>query len=156
MRLSPTNLLRVSPDVTRFAYDRTTQKTGIVHFGVGAFHRAHQAWYTDACMNAGERDWMIAGVSVRSPAAADRLNPQDGLYSLTERSGRDTSTRIVGAVGEVLLAARGAAAIVDRLAAPGCRIASFTVTEKAIAGAKTGRSISRSPKRASIRRSAPG
>ena len=130
MRLSPTNLLRVSPDVTRFAYDRTTQKTGIVHFGVGAFHRAHQAWYTDACMNAGERDWMIAGVSLRSPAAADRLNPQDGLYSLTERSGRDTSTRIVGAVGEVLLAARGAAAIVDRLAAPGCRIASFTVTEK--------------------------
>ena len=129
MRLSLSTLSQIPPDVARFTYDRDAQKTGIVHFGIGAFHRAHQAWYTDACMNAGERDWMISGVSLRSEAVAKQLNPQDGLYSLTERSGGEAAARIVGAVREVLVA-HEANAIAARLAAPECRIASFTVTEK--------------------------
>lgn len=130
MRLSSATLAQLPAEIARPAYDRATQKTGIVHFGIGGFHRAHQAWYTDACMNAGERDWMISGVSLRSATVADQLNPQDGLYSLTERSGDQARTRIVGAVREVLMAKRDASAIVARLAAPECRIASFTVTEK--------------------------
>lgn len=138
MRLSQAKLDRLPSQIARFTYDRAAQKVGIVHFGIGAFHRAHQAWYTDACMNAGERDWMIAGVSLRSPTVADQLNPQDGLYSLAERSGREASTRIVGAVREVLVATRDAAAISARLAAPECRIASFTVTEKGYARAEDG------------------
>ena len=129
MRLDPATLAQLPPDIARFTYDRAAQRTGIVHFGIGAFHRAHQAWYTDACMNAGERDWMISGVSLRSEAVAKQLNPQDGLYSMTERSGGEADTRIVGAVREVLMA-HEANAIAARLAVPECRIASFTVTEK--------------------------
>jgi fructuronate reductase len=65
-----------------FDYDRATQKPGIVHFGIGAFHRAHMAAYTDDAMNAGEGNWGIIGVSLRSASVADQMNPQDGLYTL--------------------------------------------------------------------------
>src|SRR5690606_37477898 len=85
VRLSPASAEQLPPDVARPAYDRDAQAIGIVHFGLGAFHRAHQAWYTDACMNAGERGWAISGVSLRSDAVARQLAPQDGLYTLTER-----------------------------------------------------------------------
>ena len=69
MRLAPETLYRLPPEVACFAYDREEQSVGIVHFGLGAFHRAHQAWYTDLAMSGGERHWMIAGVSLRSDAA---------------------------------------------------------------------------------------
>ena len=133
MRLSPETLDRLSADATPFTYDRDAQRTGIVHFGIGAFHRAHQAWYTDLAMSGGERDWAIAGVSLRSAGVAEQLNPQDGLYTLTERSGSGDATRLVGAVREVLVGARDRAAIVGRIAALECRIVTFTVTEKGYA-----------------------
>jgi fructuronate reductase len=129
-RLSSETLGRLPADVARFAYDRAAQRTGIVHFGIGAFHRAHQAWYTDLCMDAGERDWAIAGVSLRSETVAGQLNPQDGLYTLTERGGAEEATRVVGSVREVLVGASDGARIVERIAALECRIVSFTVTEK--------------------------
>jgi fructuronate reductase len=84
-------------------------------------------------MDAGERDWAISGVSLRSPAVADQLNPQSGLYTLTERSGSEAATRLIGAVREVLVAPREAEAVVARIALPDCKIASFTVTEKGYA-----------------------
>jgi fructuronate reductase len=130
MRLSQETSDRLPANVIRFGYDRAAQRIGIVHFGIGAFHRAHQAWYTDLCMNAGERHWAIAGVSLRSDTVARQLNPQDGLYTLTERSGGEAHTRAVGSVREVLVAAQGAEAVIARIAAPECRIVSFTVTEK--------------------------
>ncbi len=133
MRLSSATLGHLSPAAARPAYDRAAQRIGVVHFGLGAFHRAHQAWHTDLAMNAGERDWMIAGVSLRSPTVAEQLNPQDGLYTLTERDADGSSTRVVGAVREVLVAPRDPSAVVDRIAAPETRIASFTVTEKGYA-----------------------
>lgn len=133
MRLSAATVRRLSGDVARFDYDRTGQKIGIVHFGIGAFHRAHQAWYTDLAMDAGERDWAICGVSLRSRSVADQLAPQDGLYTLTERSGETSATRLVGAVREVLFAPDDADAIVARIASPDCHIVSFTVTEKGYA-----------------------
>ena len=111
---------------------------GIVHFGIGAFHRAHQAWYTDACLNAGEKGWLVAGVSLRSPNVAEQLNPQDGLYTLTERSGDAAETRLIGSVLEVLIAASDNAAIVARIAAAECHIVSFTVTEKGYCRAPDG------------------
>jgi fructuronate reductase len=138
VRLSDANLDRLPPDIARFGYDRAVQRTGIVHFGIGAFHRAHQAWYTDLAMDGGERDWMIAGVSLRSAGVAEQLNPQGGLYTLTERSGAGDTTRLVGAVGEVLVGARDRAAIVGRIAALECRIVTFTVTEKGYARGATG------------------
>lgn len=128
----------LAPAVARPGYDRDAQGVGIVHFGIGAFHRAHQAWYTDAAMSAGDRGWMITGVSLRSAAVAAQLNPQDGLYSLTERSAAGNQTRLIGAVRNVLVASNAPAAVVSALAAPGTRIASFTVTEKGYCRAADG------------------
>lgn len=130
MRLSPATLGHLPANVVRFDYDRAGQRIGIVHFGLGAFHRAHQAWYTDLCMSAGERDWAIAGVSLRSDTVARQLDPQGGLYTLTERGGGEAGVRLLGAVREALVASRDREAILARLAAPECRIVSFTVTEK--------------------------
>lgn len=130
MRLSQDTLDRLAASVTRYGYRREAQGVGIVHFGIGAFHRAHQAFYTDSCLAAGESDWMACGVSLRSSGVAEQLNPQDGLYTLTEREGTQERTRVIGAVREVLVAAQDAERIVWRLADPACRIVSFTVTEK--------------------------
>lgn len=138
MRLSTETLGRLVPGVARFAYDRAAQDVGIVHFGIGAFHRAHQAWYTDRAMDGGDRDWAVAGVSLRSAGVAEQMNPQDGLYSVTERSSAAPAVRIVGAVRQVLVAPRSPIAVVDLLAAPGTRIASFTITEKGYGRAADG------------------
>lgn len=135
MRIAPETIDRLAPDLSRFAYDRLAQRIGIVHFGLGAFHRAHQAWYTDLAMSGGERDWGISGVSLRSPAVAEQLNPQGGLYTLTERGGGEARTRVIGAVHEALVGAADRARVVERIAAPECRIVSFTVTEKGYARA---------------------
>ncbi len=137
MRLSETTRDRLPASVARFGYDRGAQNIGIVHFGIGAFHRAHQAWYSDLVMDAGESDWAICGVSLRSAQVADQLNPQNGLYTLTERA-TASATRLIGSVREVLVGGNDRAAIVARIAAPECRIVSFTVTEKGYARAVDG------------------
>ncbi|MCJ2185879.1 mannitol dehydrogenase family protein [Novosphingobium beihaiensis] len=138
MRLSRENLGRLSRDVARYGYDRDAQAVGIVHFGIGAFHRAHQAWYTDAAMNGGDRDWAITGVSLRSGSVAEQMNPQDGLYTVTERSGGVARTRVIGAVREVLVAPQSPAALAAALSAPRTRIVTFTVTEKGYCRAPDG------------------
>ncbi|MCJ2180265.1 mannitol dehydrogenase family protein [Novosphingobium album (ex Hu et al. 2023)] len=130
MRLSPASLDKLIPEVARYAYDRDAQSVGIVHFGIGAFHRAHQAWYTDAALNAGDRNWLITGISLRSRAVACQLNPQSGLYSVTERSGNGERTRIVGSVRNVMPAGSMKVPVARLLAADSTRIASFTITEK--------------------------
>ena len=101
-----------------------------MHFGVGAFHRTHQALYVDEAMDAGDRDWAIIGVSPRSGAARDALAPQDGLYTLTERSAADDRTRVIGALKGVLVAPREPEAVIAALAAVDTRIVSLTLTEK--------------------------
>jgi len=111
-------------------YDRAAQAAGIVHIGIGAFHRAHQAVYTDDAMRAGDRDWGIIGVSLRSGDVAAQLNPQDGLYTVSTRSVAGTEIRLIGAVQQVLVASDNPQAVADAIAAPTTRIISFTVTEK--------------------------
>lgn len=138
MRLARDTVDSLPASVDRFHYDRDKQRIGIVHFGIGAFHRAHQAWYTDLAMDAGSRDWAICGISLRSRDVADRLNPQDGLFSVTERSGGEAATRVVGAVREVLFAAENESEVLARIASPDCRIVSFTVTEKGYARNESG------------------
>jgi fructuronate reductase len=136
MRLGPHSVLPANillPD-----YDRSAQKAGIVHFGIGAFHRAHQAVYTDDAMNAGARDWGIIGVSLRSPAVAAQLNPQDGLYSVTERSENGDKSRVIGAVQKVLVAADEPDAVIAALACEDTHIVSFTITEKGYCRAPDG------------------
>lgn len=129
-RLSPESLALLPPDVRLPGYDRNAQRAGIVHFGIGAFHRAHQAIYTDDAMAAGDRDWSIIGVSLRSPAVRNQLSPQGGLYSIIERSARGDSVRIAGAVRDVLVGWMQPASIIEAIASPDTRILTFTITEK--------------------------
>ena len=128
MRLSAETPLPAS--VQAPGYDRVAQAAGIVHIGIGAFHRAHQAVYTDDTMRAGERDWGIVGVSLRSPGVAAQLNPQDGLYTVSTRSAAGTGLRLIGAVQKVLVADHEPRAVIDAIAASTTHIVSFTVTEK--------------------------
>jgi fructuronate reductase len=111
-------------------YERAAQAAGIVHIGIGAFHRAHQAVYTDDAMRSGDRDWAIIGVSLRSSDVAAQLNPQDGLYTVSTRSAAGTGLRLIGAVRQVFVASDNPHAVVDAIAAPTTHIVSFTVTEK--------------------------
>lgn len=129
MRLSRAAVGSLPADVLLPDYEPLPQ-SGIVHFGIGAFHRAHQAWYTDACLDADETGWLITGVSMRSASVADQLNPQDGLYTLTQRSADGAKVQVIGAIREVLVAADDRDEIIDRLASPACHVVTFTVTEK--------------------------
>lgn len=130
MRLSARTLGRANRGVERFGYERAEQDVGIVHIGIGGFHRAHQAWYTDRAMDAGDRDWAILGVSLRSATVAEQLNPQGGLYTVVERSGSETRLRVVGAVRGVHWVRNDCEQAIAVLAAPSTRLVSFTVTEK--------------------------
>lgn len=136
MRLGPETALPAG--VARPTYDRAAQGVGIVHFGIGAFHRAHQAWYTDRAMDTGDRDWAICGVSLRSPDVAQQLNPQSGLYTLTERGAAGEASRLIGAVHEVLVAGPDHAKVLARITAPHCHVVMFTVTEKGYCRAADG------------------
>ena len=103
---------------------------GIVHLGIGAFHRAHQAVYTEDAIAAAGGDWGICGVSQRSPSVIEQLAPQDGLYTLAQRDGAGERLRVIGAVRELRWAHAEPDALRDRLAAPGTRVITLTVTEK--------------------------
>ncbi|WP_033074465.1 mannitol dehydrogenase family protein [Sphingopyxis sp. MWB1] len=111
-------------------YDRSAQAAGIVHMGIGAFHRAHQAVYTDDAMGAGDKGWGITGVSLRSGDVAAQLDPQDGLYTVSTRSADGTDLRLIGAVRRVLVAGETPQAVIDAISSPATHIISFTVTEK--------------------------
>jgi fructuronate reductase len=127
MRLSPRNL----PAHARLPnYDRAGMKTGIVHLGVGAFHRAHQAVYTDACLQAGDNRWGILGASLRSPNVAAQLNPQGGLYSCWVRGPQVSQATIIGAIRGILVAPQNPAALVTAMASADVHIVTLTITEK--------------------------
>lgn len=130
MRLSRGTLGSLTPHVQCPGYDVDAQRSGIVHFGIGAFHRAHQAVYTDGAMAAGDRDWRIIGVSLRSADVANQLNPQDGLYTVVQRSAEGSQVRLIGAVSHVIVASQQPEAVIGALASADTHIVSFTVTEK--------------------------
>ena len=111
-------------------YRRTDHGIGIVHLGIGAFHRAHQAVYTEAALERSGGDWRTLGVSLRSPDVAQALNPQDGLYTLLVRDEGVTEARIIGNLAGVLFAPQESEALIGRLADPATRIVSLTITEK--------------------------
>ena len=131
MRLSPQTLAHLSPGVARPGYDRAAQAVGIVHLGLGAFHRTHQAVYTDDAMAAGDRDWAIIGVSLRSDAVQQQLRPQAGLYTVTERDGLTETRRLIGSLRDVLVASRDPTGVIEALAAASTYLVTLTVTEKA-------------------------
>ena len=105
-------------------------KTGIVHLGIGAFHRAHQAFYTDQVLEKDGGDWAICGVSLKRPEVRDQMVPQDGLYSLVEQDASGNPIKIIGAVKEVLFAPEDPGTVLKTMACPNTRVVSLTVTEK--------------------------
>lgn len=123
------SLLAGLPDaVGRPAYDRRTVVAGIVHFGPGAFHRAHQAWFVEKLL-AHDRRWGISAVSLRSSDVRDALEPQQNLYTVALR-GESISYQVIGAIREILVAPESPQAVLQRLAAPTTQVVTATVTEK--------------------------
>jgi mannitol 2-dehydrogenase len=115
------------------AYDRSLVTPGVVHLGVGGFHRAHQAMYHDRLMNeAHSLDWGICGVGVL-PAdrlMRDVLNAQHGLYTLVRKDSDGTwEPRVIGSIVEYLFAPDDPQAVIEKMAAPSTRIVSLTITE---------------------------
>ena len=129
-RLSLASLGQVAPSIARPAYDPRDVVIGIVHLGIGAFHRAHQAIYTDDALAFEHGDWGICGVSLRHADARDRLAPQDCLYTAVEKSPAGVSRRVVGSVREALHLGTDRARVHARLSDAATRIVTLTVTEK--------------------------
>lgn len=130
-RLSEETIGLLPAKVSHPGLDRSTVTPGIVHLGVGAFHRAHQAMYVDECLSAGETDWGIVAASLRSPQTRDALQPQDGLYTLAVREGDDETLRVIGSILDLLVAPENPETLIAAMTDPAIRIVSLTVTEKA-------------------------
>jgi fructuronate reductase len=128
-RLNEAMLGRLPAAVAQPQYDRRAMKTGIVHLGVGAFHRAHQAVYTDEVM-AFDPQWGIVAASLRSADTYDALEPQDGLYTLSVRSQEGETLRVIGSIARVIVAPHSIEDLLAVMSDPGTRIVSLTVTEK--------------------------
>src|SRR5262245_53961602 len=133
-KLNDRTLGRLAASVIRPAYARDEVSVGIVHFGLGNFHRVHQAIYVDRCLAAGARDWGICGVELidneatRAKAAAYR--DQDCLYTVTEFEPDGTPTsRVIGSMIEYRHAPADAEGLLARMADPATRIVSLTITE---------------------------
>ena len=130
LRLSPMTLGALPRAIAAPGYDRDRLVTGIVHLGIGAFHRAHQAVYTNSALAAGDLRWGILGVSLRSPDTHDALHPQAGLYTLSVREADEERLRIIGSVRDVVVAPDDPGRVLSTLARPTVKIVSLTVTEK--------------------------
>jgi fructuronate reductase len=134
-RLNDRTLAQVRNGARPPAYDRSAVEIGVVHFGPGAFHRAHQAPVFDALL-AGDPRWGVCGVSLKSAAIREALEPQDGLYTLVMRG--DDAVGVIGAVKTLLTAPQTPGAVLTQLAAARTRLITLTVTEKGYCLAPSG------------------
>jgi fructuronate reductase len=128
-RLSLATLAGV-PAELRPSFDPGSLRIGIVHLGLGAFHRAHQAVFTDDALAAEWGDWGIYGLSERSRTVPDQLEAQDGLYSVIERAPSHRRCRVVGSIRKVGLASDRRSGLEAWIATSRTHIVSLTVTEK--------------------------
>ena len=132
IRLSDATLDRLPETIARPVYDRTVLTPGIVHIGLGNFHRAHQAWYLHRLFQLGlDQDWAIIGAGVRPYDAAQRrkLLGQDCLSTLIALDPSGTSAEVIGSMIDYVPVEEGNAALIHRMADPAIRIVALTVTE---------------------------
>jgi mannitol 2-dehydrogenase len=132
-KLNSKNLPLIPGEASLPGYDRSILKTGIVHIGVGAFHRSHQAYFTDRLLqNPGNGDWGICGIGLLESdrKIIDWLVQQDGLYSvmITGPDGILTA-RVIGSVVECLYAPDDPEAVIEKMADPGIKVITLTITE---------------------------
>jgi fructuronate reductase len=128
-RLSLATLASLPASVVRPAYDPSGIPVGIVHLGLGAFHRAHQAVFTDDVLARDPR-WGILGVSLKTPRATGPLAQQDGLYTVLTKGNEGTSARVIGALRETAFAGSDVARLIRRIADSRVKVVTLTVTEK--------------------------
>jgi mannitol 2-dehydrogenase len=132
--LNAETLHSLASNVSIPAYDRSAVTVGIVHFGVGGFHRAHHAAVIDTLLNSGEgMNWGICGVGVLPADLRMKqvMQAQDGLYTLVLKHADGTSTaRVIGSIVEYLYAPDDPSAVIERLAAASTRIVSLTITQR--------------------------
>ena len=129
-RLRSKLLAALPGHIHRPAYDRDQHGIGIVHLGIGAFHRAHQAVFLDDVLARTGGNWRSVGISCRSRSVREQLVPQDCLYTVVERASEGERLRIIGTVADVLVAPDDPAAAITAMARPATHIISLTITEK--------------------------
>ncbi len=129
MRLSDAALAALPAEVRHPDYDRAALKPGILHLGIGAFHRAHQAVFTEDAIRKAGGNWGIIGASLQRPDVPDALAAQDCLYTV-ETLGAAASHRVMGVMKAALFAPRDAQALRAALAAPAIHAVTLTLSEK--------------------------
>ncbi len=125
-----TNLNNLPGQVNRSRYTPSDHKTGIVHLGLGAFHKSHQAFYTDAALQESGGDWRIIAASMRNTQLPAQVNAQNGLYTLVVRKKHGADARVIASIDHALSANDGTGNLLNALCASGTRIVTVTVTEK--------------------------
>ena len=131
MRISEKTLSQLPASVSKPTYDRSKVVGSIVHLGIGAFHRAHQAMFTDAALAAtGDLSWGLVGAGVISADMKDALMPQDGLYALAEMGADSEKVKVIGSIIDVFGGAEDAEKLLAKMSDVSTRFVSITVTEK--------------------------
>ena len=130
MRLSEKSLKDLPASVSRPTYDRTKVVGSIVHLGIGAFHRAHQAMFTDRVLASGDLNWGIVGAGIISADMKNALAPQDHLYALAEMGADSEEVKVIGSIVGVFGGAEDAEKLLAKMSDVSTRIVSMTVTEK--------------------------
>ncbi|RBY95717.1 mannitol dehydrogenase family protein [Blastococcus sp. TF02-8] len=123
--LSDRTLSDLPPEISVPGYDRSALRPGVVHFGVGAFHRAHQAVYLEELARRGSTDWGVVGVGLHSRAIGEVLADQDNLWTVVERAAEGDRPTVVGVLTEYLYAPEKVLAV---LTGEHIRIVSLTIT----------------------------
>ena len=132
VHLTGATLDRFSASVQTPQYDRKHLPHGIVHIGVGGFHRAHQAVYLDDLLHLpGMTEWSICGICLlpRDQKMYDIMQKQDCLYSVVTQSRTENTARIIGSITNILFAPENPQAVIEKMASPECHIVSLTITE---------------------------
>jgi fructuronate reductase len=127
--LSLSTLDQLPPEIEQPRVDPRSLGIGIVHLGLGNFHRAHQAVFTEEAVAHAGGDWGITGVSLRTPGAPHALRPQDNLYTV-ETLGDERGYRVIGVLRKSLFASDHADKIADDLSSATTRMVTLTITEK--------------------------
>nr|WP_296067500.1 mannitol dehydrogenase family protein [uncultured Actinoplanes sp.] len=127
--LTAAGLASLPASVSVPGYDRAALRPGVVHFGVGGFHRAHQAVYFDKLARRGLGDgWGLAGVGLHRPQMGEVMRAQDCLYLVVERGAQGTTARVAAVMGTYLFAPGQRDAVLDTLSDPATKLVTLTIT----------------------------
>ena len=130
LKLARATLPLVSKSVHTPAYSPTSAQPGVVHLGLGAFHRAHQAMVFDQLLREGDMRWGIHGVGMTQPGLVNKLRAQDGLYAVRVAGANGIEWHVPGALWQTSVATTERQNVLNAIAAPSTRWITLTVTEK--------------------------